>query len=1372
MTGWGQCLRIVPLVVAAFLQAAEWTPCRGADDSDPPDISDQGFASGIQPLLSRYCFDCHSADLAEADLDLSEFTTLADIQSHTDVWLKIRDMLDSGQMPPRDADQPSDEEAKRLRQWVRAMLTEEARRHAGDPGPTILRRLNNEEYNYTIRDLTGVDSLDPTSQFPVDGAAGEGFINSGAAQAMSPALVGKYFDAARDVAGHLVLLPDGITFSPHTSRRDQTDECLRRIQSFYHQFTVEAGSQPVQLAGFPTDRSFGGVLPLQQYLLATLEERTALTSGTRTPTEVARDRGLNPKYLTSLWTMLTTPDDPPSFLLNHIRRRWQQTSGDEVTRLTQEITAIQNTLWTFNAVGHIGQDGQPRTWLEPRNPVVPVRSFSIPLTESDTDVTVFLASADAGDGDTDDRVVWQNPRLSGAGVDIPLSRLAGLQEQISRFRTQRLGQTASCLNAVAEFAADANQPPADLAAEHGVDRTLLAAWLRYLGISEPGAVTVSRHFTDKYTSPDYAFVTGWGTPATPSIVSNASDTDVRIPGLAPAHSVLVHPSPTLFVAAGWQSPLTGQVTVRARVADAHPECGNGQEWIVRHRTADTITRLGSGHFGPGGVAELDGRTIDIHRGEVVSLIIGPHEQNHACDLTNISLTIEETAGEQRRWDLVTDIGSSIQAANPHPDSYGHTHTWHLFHGELADLDGDSPPASVVPPDSLLARWLEESDPLLRKQLTRQVQSLVTGPEPDETDSPDAMLYRHVQKLVAPSEQLSTLLADASVDPRFGTADSPDDLLVRAPSVQSFTIPAALAAGRTLVTDGRLPADAVSSGAVRLEVSTSPLAPESISQNSPIVATDGSETRQTVESAFTAFRRFFAPALCYERIVPIDEIVTITLFYRQDDLLQQFMLNDQQTEQLERLWDQLLYVSHEPRLYQVAFEQNRAFATQDRPDLVEQWSPLAEAVEARLAAFEQQLLDSEPLHLQALLEFADRAWRRPLTSTERSGLQEFYTRLRDSELSHDQSVRLTLTRILTSPAFLYRREQPSPGPDAAPVSNQELATRLSYFLWSSMPDATLRQTADSGELTQDDGLLRETHRLLQDSRIRRLAFQFACQWLHLRDFDANDDKNEALYPEFDDLKDDMYEETVLFFEDMFRNNGSILNLLDADHTFLNEDLATHYGVEGITGHQWRRVDRIQSQQRGGLLGMASLLASQSGASRTSPILRGTWISETLLGERLPKPPASVPQLPDTVPEGLTARQLIELHSSAPECAVCHARIDPYGFALEQYDAIGRLRPAIADTSTTLEDGRQIEGIDGLRSYLLNERRDDVVRQFCRKLLGYALGRAVRLSDEPLIDTMQDRLAETDYRFHTAVESVVLSPQFRQVRGLQSAEEASR
>lgn len=192
-------------------------------------------------------------------------------------------------------------------------------------------------------------------------------------------------------------------------------------------------------------------------------------------------------------------------------------------------------------------------------------------------------------------------------------------------------------------------------------------------------------------------------------------------------------------------------------------------------------------------------------------------------------------------------------------------------------------------------------------------------------------------------------------------------------------------------------------------------------------------------------------------------------------------------------------------------------------------------------------------------------------------------------------------------------------------------------------------------------------------------------------------------------------------------------------------------------------------------MAATLAKQSGASRTSPILRGNWVSEFLLGDKLPRPPKGVPVLPEVVPAELTERQLIELHSSDPACAKCHDRIDAFGFALEQFDTIGRLRAEDAsghriDVAAVLPDGTPVNGVDGLRNYLLNNRREDFLRTFCRRLLGYALGRSVQLSDEPLIDDMMNRLKADEYRFSVAMETIVLSPQFRMIRGADSVRSA--
>jgi len=308
------------------------------------------------------------------------------------------------------------------------------------------------------------------------------------------------------------------------------------------------------------------------------------------------------------------------------------------------------------------------------------------------------------------------------------------------------------------------------------------------------------------------------------------------------------------------------------------------------------------------------------------------------------------------------------------------------------------------------------------------------------------------------------------------------------------------------------------------------------------------------------------------------------------------------------------------------------------------------------------------------------------------------------------------------------------------------------------------------LHEPEILAAQTKRMLQDPRTRALAIEFGTQWLHVRNFDEHNEKNEKLFPTFTaPLRAAIYEESILFFQDLFQQNRSVNRLLDADYTFLNEELAKHYGIPNVAGKEFRRVDGVQQFGRGGVLGLASVQAKQSGASRTSPVLRGNWVVETLLGEKLPRPPASVPQLPDEASvDGLTTRQLTEKHTTVQECAVCHIRIDPLGFALEHYDPIGRRRTEEApgrpvDAKAKLKDGAEFAGLEGLRSYLLTKKRDVITRLFCRRLLGYALGRATALSDENLLTEMTAALEKHDGRVETAVLAIVQSPQFRMIRG---------
>ncbi|MFM7845663.1 MAG: DUF1592 domain-containing protein [Planctomycetota bacterium] len=662
----------------------------------------------------------------------------------------------------------------------------------------------------------------------------------------------------------------------------------------------------------------------------------------------------------------------------------------------------------------------------------------------------------------------------------------------------------------------------------------------------------------------------------------------------------------------------------------------------------------------------------------------------------------------------------------------------------------------------------------------------------------------------------------------GIAIDPASLAVAAPAVLEVRLPSNLVAGAELVASGYLPAENSARGSVQLQVlttkptSTSTLQPSTVEQTNangpwtsnnrgishgtPIIVAKNSAMRERLEKAFDEFRQLFPPALCYTKIVPVDEVVTLTLFYREDDQLCRLMLNDRQIAQLNQLWQELHFVSQDALTLVDAYAQLMEYATQDADPKV--FEPLRKPINDRAAAFRQQLVEAEPRHLDSVIEFARQAVRRPLADAEANQLRQLYAGLRQQEIPHDDAIRLTIARVLVSPAFLYRAEVPVAGHQQGAVTAWELANRLSYFLWSSQPDDELRRVAASGELLQPATLQAQTRRMLRDPKARRLAIEFACQWLHIHDFAQFDEKSEQAFPTFADLRSSMYEESIRFFTDLFQNNGSVLSIVSADHTFLNEKLAQHYGLPwtvvnpaavnpaanptaanptaarqntaaaedlaSATGAPgpWRRVEGVKQQGRGGILTQAATLSKQAGASRTSPILRGNWLSEVVLGEKLPRPPKGVPPLAETTPQGLTERQLIEQHSADAACAKCHARIDPFGFALENFDAIGRFRQKDAaglaiDAKTKLLDGTKIEGLAGIRDYVATTRREAFVRQFNKKLLGYALGRAVQLSDMPLVGELNETAISPTGEVGAIVERIVLSPQFREIRGRETA-----
>jgi hypothetical protein len=589
------------------------------------------------------------------------------------------------------------------------------------------------------------------------------------------------------------------------------------------------------------------------------------------------------------------------------------------------------------------------------------------------------------------------------------------------------------------------------------------------------------------------------------------------------------------------------------------------------------------------------------------------------------------------------------------------------------------------------------------------------------------------------------------------------------SVLEVRLPAALLAERQFVVEATADGN---DGVQQFQVLGAPPTPMPIwDGKGPVVASPNNDASARLIRQLDQFRNCFPVFICYPHIIPVDEVVCLKQYHREDDMLGRLFLDDAQQGRLDQLWEEHRFVSQWPLAENNYLPLFIGFTTQDQPkELTAYYEGLREPFRKRAEAFENDIEAAASAQLDVLLRFTSRAYRRPLRDDEKTSLAGQCKALRAKGVSGDEAFRGVLTRVLVSPSFLFRMELAPPGKKAGPVNEYELAMRLSYFLWSTLPDEELTHLAAEGKLHDSNVLQQQARRMLKDDRVRSLAVEFGTQWIHVRDFLEFNEKNEKLFPTFDaNLRAEIYEESVRFFQDLFQNDEPVTCLIDANYTYLNESLARHYGIPGVAGPQWQKVQGVKQYGRGGVLALASVLSKEAGASRTSPILRGNWVVETLLGEKLPRPPPDVPKVADEQATGdLTMRQIIEKHTQTASCAVCHQRIDPFGFALERYDAIGRARDTEAngqpiDCRARLKDGSEFEGIDGLRTYLLTKKKDVIVRLFCRRLLGYALGRAVTLSDQTLIVEMMAELEKSQGHVNAAVLAIVRSPQFNNIRG---------
>jgi hypothetical protein len=510
----------------------------------------------------------------------------------------------------------------------------------------------------------------------------------------------------------------------------------------------------------------------------------------------------------------------------------------------------------------------------------------------------------------------------------------------------------------------------------------------------------------------------------------------------------------------------------------------------------------------------------------------------------------------------------------------------------------------------------------------------------------------------------------------------------------------------------------------------------------------------------------------------DDFVLWVKYIRDDRFVWNYLLNDQKRKELDEAWNDVFaaFPYHDNYLRQLAkhyeydlkgkkmADMTPANIAQLPEEMRQYVTPLRKQWEQMTAA----QAAAKPHHVDDVVKFASRAWRRPLTVAEKQNLRAFYSKALAADPDHDhtKAIRAMIARVLVAPQFLYKVELTSQSASAHPLSNWEMASRLSYFLWSSIPDDELRRAATAGELTTTAGLRKQVKRMLADEKARRMSTEFFGQWFGFYRFDKYKGVDTSRYPEFtEEVKESMYDEAVSFFEHIIRTNRPVSDILYADYDFLNKPLAKYYGIkkEVKSDDDVEMVEGVNALNRGGVLRLGAVLTTTSAPLRTSPVKRGDWVLRRVLGTPTPPPPADAGSLPSD-PKlfgGLSVRDRLAQHKRNATCATCHTRIDPMGFPLEHFDSTGRWRATYDDGKPIDDRGEMrdksiIPGVQGLLTYLKSQE-GQVELTMAHKLIGYALGRTEQGSDQMLVDRMVG--AGSSATMSDLVSMVVTSAQFR-------------
>jgi hypothetical protein len=1247
------------------------------------------FDQQIQPLMVKLCGKCHGQIPTDNDLDLTSFRSAEAIVAKPKLLSDVADRLRLGDMPPKEATQPTPAEREQLLNWIAAALDAEATSRAGDPGPVTLRRLSNAEYDHAVRDLTGVD-LRPTQarEFPADSVGGEGFANVGDAMPVTPELVERFHQTARDVAARVVLLPDGFRFSPSTERPDWTEEALKPLRSFHARYAGPNGEPP-----------------LEMHLAATLKHRERLAGGG--PAElaaVAQEEKLNATYLAALWAGLRGTTDASGNVIAETKK-WSEKAALAEAEKRRRQTALSAAKKALES--HWG--AAKRVLAESKVVEGGSVSFERQVSVKRGELLVLTVLPNENYGADSTLVEWT------------------IRETTGEQRTWNLAEVVDKLMK--------GNPWSD---KHE------ASWSFLEATSIPVFLTERR---DSIAGRNE--LKSWSLGSEPSLFVNSATETIKVWTTLPARSVFVHPGPKRNVAIAWTSPIAGDCVVAGRVADAHPSGGDGVSFELTHVAAADLgpalaevgiasVPLPEAGLPPDMLALVQERwreattdpapVLATIKALQDQLFLGHYRKNAALAVGNGFPAWEDLRRVVARERVQGAAREPLFRMIALPAQSDTLVVWDRLRLE----GGDGPPLVFAEHPELRAAIEQASG--LRFGQHPQGRAV---PKSAVVTVPGAEIVIDLRKLPAELQQALTL-------PRFLRADvSLDEASPETAAVQAFLI-AATGGGGNLAEP------------VAQAILGDPRAAQIV------------HPRVVAERARPAaqFRALFPPAVLFQPIIPRDAQGSVFLYRREDEPLRRLLLDDAGRAEIDRLWSELEFVSEQALATPIAYAGLVQYYRKPNDGARIMFfyiQEFEEQIKREEAAFIAAQVAAEPKHLEALLAFASRAWRRPLEPDERTAIIAAYQADRKDGVQHDPAFRAALARVLSSPWFLYRVEQPAQGERWQPVSGDELATRLSFLLWDSIPDDELR--ARAAKLHEPAVMEEQLRRMLRDRRMRGMAEEFGARWLGVRDFVANHGRSLKHFPEFTPaLRDALAEEPVRFFEDALLNDRPVVDVITADAVIINDILAKHYGIPGVNGPEWRRIENVSAYGRGGFLGLGAVIAKQSAAARTSPIKRGAWLLQ-VLGERLPKVPPDVPPLPETPPAGLSVRELTERHRADSKCAGCHVRIDPYGMAMERFDAIGRLRPAselkAGDTKGILRDGTEIEDFVGLKNHFAGPRREDVLHTLARKLTGYALGRSVIMSDRKLVDEVAKAMTSGG-RWSDALLVIVRSEQFRSIR----------